>query len=530
MNKKFILISLLIIIVLSLQAVSAYNDTDVDVLGDSEDNQILLAPSETKNFANLNDVINTAISEGKDEITLKYNYKWDGSNWQNPDLKTGINITKNLVINGNGATISGDSNNPATLFNISSGVTLTLKNLTIKNLGGLEGWGPVTPRSVIMSQGNLDITNCIFENNGASRGNGDFEYNGSVIYSNGNINIKNSEFNNNKVENSAVIYTTGTVTVVGSTFSGNQAPNSRIAKGGAIHAGKVDLIEDSYFDTNFASYGGAVYIEDSNSITTIKDSTFESHICYENGGAIYTEGKIDLIYNSVFESNFGYNGGSIYANSIEKVVDSNFHDSGFDSYQHLDSKGGAFYITGSDDLEITGCEFSGHVNQDAGAIFTCGSVTVIDSTFSENVANDNNPSKFSKGGAIYANGDVSLENVILEDNFADYGGAIYSNGTVTIKNLNTIDNNGVYVQSNSLNGGVVYAKGNVNMENVTFGENYAQIAGGAIYSESDVTFYNSNVNGSKATRDNGNGGFIYAKGNVAVENSTIASIYMKVGD
>ena len=463
---------------MSLQAVSAYNDTDVDVLGDSEDNQILLAPSETKTFTDLNKIISEA--EDGDEISLEYNYKWDGSDWQNPDPKTGINITKNLIINGNGAVIDGVStNNGVSLFNISNGVTVTLKNITFTHLGGIEGNRPITPRSVIVSHGDLDITDCIFENNGDSRGYGDFEYNGSVIYSNGNINIKNSEFNNNKVENSAVIYTTGTVTVVGSTFSGNQAPNSRIAKGGAIHAGKVDLIEDSYFDTNYASYGGAVYIEDSNSITTIKDSTFESHICYENGGAIYTEGKIDLIYNSVFESNFGYNGGSIYANSIEKVVDSNFYDSGFNSYQHLDSKGGAFYITGSDDLEITGCEFSGHVNQDAGAIFTCGSVTVIDSTFSENVANDNNPSKFSKGGAIYANGDVSLENVILEDNFADYGGAIYSNGTVTIKNLNTIDNNGVYEQSNSLNGGVVYAKGNVNMENVTFGENYAQIAGGA---------------------------------------------------
>ena len=56
MNKKFILISLLIIIVMSLQAVSAYNDTDVDVLGDSEDNQILLAPSETKTFTDLNKI------------------------------------------------------------------------------------------------------------------------------------------------------------------------------------------------------------------------------------------------------------------------------------------------------------------------------------------------------------------------------------------------------------------------------------------------------------------------------------------
>ena len=76
MNKKFILISLLIIIVMSLQAVSAYNDTDVDVLGDSEDNQILLAPSETQSYTDLKNVIDNAITEGKDEITLDYNYKY----------------------------------------------------------------------------------------------------------------------------------------------------------------------------------------------------------------------------------------------------------------------------------------------------------------------------------------------------------------------------------------------------------------------------------------------------------------------
>ena len=124
MNKKFILISLLIIIVMSLQAVSAYNDTDVDVLGDSEDNQILLAPSETKTYTDLNDVINNAITEGKDEITLDYNYKYSGS-----DPKTGINITRDLTINGNGAVIDGNSRSSS--INISEEVTYILNNLII---------------------------------------------------------------------------------------------------------------------------------------------------------------------------------------------------------------------------------------------------------------------------------------------------------------------------------------------------------------------------------------------------------------
>ena len=80
-NKKYFIMILCIIALFSMQFVCASDNTEnVTVLASAEDS-VLSAPSGTQNFAALKDVIDAA----GDEITLQYNYKWDGSN---PDIKT----------------------------------------------------------------------------------------------------------------------------------------------------------------------------------------------------------------------------------------------------------------------------------------------------------------------------------------------------------------------------------------------------------------------------------------------------------
>ena len=88
---------------MSVQCVSAIDDADINIMEDNEDNGLLQAPSETQTYTDLKNVID---SDTTGEITLDYNYQF---NEQNNDPRTGINITKNLVINGNGATIDGAS-------------------------------------------------------------------------------------------------------------------------------------------------------------------------------------------------------------------------------------------------------------------------------------------------------------------------------------------------------------------------------------------------------------------------------------
>ena len=519
-KKRYMILILCIITLLSIQFVSANdNADDITILGASEDMDILQAPTVDKSYTDLKNLIDQA-GDG-DEINLEYaNYKYNNGN----DPKTGINITKNLTIIGNGAVIDGAS--ASSLFNI-SGVTVTLKNLTITHANYNGGYSAqdFVGHSAINSQGTLNIIDCTFENNELGYDYADYlDFNGSVIKSTNDINIVNSIFTNNIVPNSGIIYTTGRVSVKGSHFQENYAYNKE-SKGVVIYTGEgIDLIENSYIGWNYGKGSGSIYIANPDSVTTIRNSTFDSNNVGKNGGAIYTEGKIDLIENSIFDSNTALVGAGIYATSINKIDNSTFDGNGFN---RAGSKGGAIYLTGNDDLFINNSHIDDNLGWEGAGIYTHGSVTVINSNLTKNVGDDYNFD--TKGSSICANGDVYIENVIMRDNFAVEGGVIYSNGTVTIKNSNDIGNNGVTGQHVTSNGGVVYAKGNVNIENTTFGDNIANIAGGAIYSEGNVNFYNSKVDGSAETTDgSGDGGFIYAKGNVNIENSTIESVYMKV--
>ncbi len=71
-NKKYIILIICIIALFSMQFVSASDNTDMDVLADANDDGILLAPTETKHYADLKDLIDSA-NDG-DEISLEYNY------------------------------------------------------------------------------------------------------------------------------------------------------------------------------------------------------------------------------------------------------------------------------------------------------------------------------------------------------------------------------------------------------------------------------------------------------------------------
>ena len=464
-NKKYFIMILCIIALFSMQFVCANDNTDNITLASAEDS-VLSAPSGTGSFTDLKNFID---GEGN-EITLESNYIY-----QNGDSKTGINITKNLIINGNGAVIDGQ--NAAAVFNISSGTTVTLKNLTITQAAKFDGNNIDNCLRAITSQGNLNIIDCTFENNKAGNewGSSSVEFNGSAIYSTQNINIQNSKFINNQVHNHGVIYTTGTLSLNNSYFKSNGAVSRNDGSiGGAIVANNINVIENCTFISNFAQdAGGSIFIAGRDSVTSIKDSTFEgsTSASASNGGAIFTYGVIDLIENSTFKD-------------ISTSGD-----------------GGAILILNSD-----------------------SNTKIRNSTFKNNKANALSYYVGVSGGVINTLGSVEIENSTMEDNSATNGGVVYAEGTVTISD-SYLKNNGKSEYPATKNAGVVYAKGKVTIENSTFGANYGE-TGGAIYSESDVDFFNSYANGSGMQRYSRDGSFIYAEGNVNMENSTVDSFIM----
>ena len=139
---------------------TALATADTDVVKQSNDPSSLTLPNNdtvlSAGEASFTD-LNTKIENGG-EVTLDTNYKYSSGDGA---YKNGINITKNLVLNGNGNVII-DGNKQARIFNIAEGITVTLKGITFIN-GNATGNG-----GAINSLGVLNVENCKFINNTAN--------------------------------------------------------------------------------------------------------------------------------------------------------------------------------------------------------------------------------------------------------------------------------------------------------------------------------------------------------------------------
>lgn len=166
--------------------------------------------------------------------------------------------------------------------------------------------------------------------------------------------------------------------------------------------------------------------------------------------------------------------------------------------------GGAIYLDGRGSLVVTGAFFSsndadggygGAIASDGG-----GSLTVSNSSFTNNGSQD-----VSQGGAIYWEGDVTVDSSTFANNTGREGGAInLFSGSLTISNSTFSGNDA------SLHGGAIYARTgtNVEIQTSTFVGNSAVGDGGAVFLEGSGTFLNSTLTDNTAT---GIGGGIYIK-------------------
>ena len=104
---------------------------------------------------------------------------------------------------------------------------------------------------------------------------------------------------------------------------------------------------------------------------------------------------------------------------------------------------------------------------------------------------------------------VVLKNINFIKAFSiNDGGAVYFNGNGTLQNCS-------FDHVNSVNGGAVYFNGNAIIKDCNFTWNYADQNGGAVYFAADALVENSNLNGNQALR----AGAIYAGGNAIVKHS-----------
>ena len=206
------------------------------------------------------------------------------------------------------------------------------------------------------------------------------------------------------------------------------------------------VITNCTFDQNSAgtSDGGAIWCI--GSVPTFIDCTFTGNIASDNGGAIYMADALPnpILTGCTFILNGAANGGGIYLDNSNAQIDdcllmfngvsgggggmvnfdgsnSTVSNSTFASNIALNADGGGAWNFNSSPTFIN-CIFTGNTSTgaagDGGAMASTNSnVTVINSTFSENVTANN-------GGAMYLEGKTAtatVTNCTIADNTADVG-------------------------------------------------------------------------------------------------------------
>lgn len=210
-----------------------------------------------------------------------------------------ININKNMNVigeNQKNTIINGTNTGP--IFNIISGVKVTLINLTLTN-------GTSSNGGVIYNLGTLNVIDSTFTNNKATYG--------GAIYNDHILTVNNSTFTKNRASNcGGAIYNdytsknTGTLTVTSTKFTNNNA-NYGGAIGAISHFGTL-TVTGTTFTNNNATWGGAIYNDD---VLTVKSSTFTGNTA-KGGGAIYNEGTANVHFNRIVRNIAKSQGNAIY--------------------------------------------------------------------------------------------------------------------------------------------------------------------------------------------------------------------------
>ena len=248
-------------------------------------------------FSDENDVI---------ELTRDYTYLTTDT------LDDGVNIFHTLTINGNGHKIDAKGN--INILNIyqNKSAKVTLKNITFTN-GKSNYAGAVYWYTDVEGE----IINCTFINNT------DTYYGGGALALLNYVSIINSTFKNNSAGSGGVIRTNKNIDIENCSFINNKASRS----GGAIYTsyGSINMKNCSFINNTASSYnGGAIYCGYSGTtLGTITNSTFINNSA-GSGGAIYNDADNGQINRCVFINNSANNYGVIYSYTTSRISNSLF--------------------------------------------------------------------------------------------------------------------------------------------------------------------------------------------------------------
>ena len=283
--NKLMLVSMLLLAILTLGAVSAQEDSSADVLavdsasshvgdGISYDKTIYVnttgddsnSGSQTSPYATINKGISSVNASDNAVIYLSKGTFTGGNNTDlNINLaheKYGGSLT--IVGQGNDKTfIDGGSVSPF-LKSVSGDTALTLINISFIN-------GKANTGSMINCGGNLTVDNCVFENNYATSSQG------AIVSKGMDLKVTNSVFKNNKAS--------------------NQGPDICFNN----NKGNVYIDNSSFYNATNTGYscGASVYIYNSKN-AKITGNTFKDIVGNYNDAALQISSGNGQIMNNVF--------------------------------------------------------------------------------------------------------------------------------------------------------------------------------------------------------------------------------------
>lgn len=303
--------------------------------------------------------------------------------------------------------------------------------------------------------------------------------------------------------------------------------------------GTLTLINCTFIN-NAGDMGGAIR-NNAHSKLTIIDSIFQSNSAKQNGGAVFSEGPLDLI-NCKFESNKAKEyGGAVLAKDTLNIINSTFMKN------QVTLNGGATY--GYNNIFVNGCEFESNKAMEksnfdncGGAIYSKKSVIAEKSSFKYNRADDHggaiyaedsinvkgktsyfneNEAHGASGGALFAVNNIILHNSEFSKNHAKLdGGAAYSLEGLVYADNNIFTSNKATGKDKYQNaGGALFSRDSMTIDRCTFKYNKADDNGGVAYCKRSITVKNSQLIENIANDDNG--GALFAMGSVIIDNTTL---------
>lgn len=449
-----------------------------------------------KSFKYLDELIHS----GAKEIILDSDIVLDEN--ESSQYSDGIELDiENLIIDGNGHAI--DACGKARIFHCSKNVQI--KNMTLKN-------GKSSKGGAIFNEGQMNIRDCEMTANTASDGGAIFNEcqmnlrdcemtantasSGGAIYcKNGILSITESTLNENttKSQGGAIYNHFSQISITKSTFNENTVLESSRFKdfphgGGAIrNTGGEMSISQSTLSKNTSKENGAA-IDNNLCQINITDSIFSENTAEKSGGAIhnYSQGKINISECALSKNTAKDQGGAIC----------NGHPS--------DSPIGARVNTrNKNHITVRNCSFEGNsASLSGGAIHNRGSgnLSINESEINEN-ATDETVRELHYvfgGGAMYNDGEMTIDNTRMQENSSPKNGGAISNGSdgkLGITQSSFIKN------TSSEDGGAIRNRGEVTIDHTQMQENASRKNGGAIENEGRLSIEESSLTKNTSDRD-----------------------------